>query len=138
MRYIADSNGYLKEVSFGASIVCEGEACKEYTGEIPGGYSSLEAWFAAECENLYQWMIDADGNLECDSSADAPEDPGVLIVDSGEATIPFYTSGSGRVTVQFNRTFPTPPCVMVSNVFNTKPIVVLNDAVTETQFEAFG
>ena len=74
MRYIADSSGYVKEVSFGADIVCDGQVCTEYTGAVPTGYASLEAWFMEELEKLYRWKI-VDGNLTLDSSAVAPSDP---------------------------------------------------------------
>lgn len=68
MQYIADSNSYLKEVSFGCSVSCNGESCVEYTGAIPSGYSSLEEWYRQECDNLHQWKISG-GNLAKDSSA---------------------------------------------------------------------
>ncbi len=72
MRYIADSNGYVKEVSFGAMIVCEGRGCTEYTGTVPSGYSKLEYWYIAECDKLYRWKI-VGGNLTLDPDATAPE-----------------------------------------------------------------
>lgn len=71
MRYITDTDGYVKEVSFGADIVCDGNDCTEYTGRVPTGYSSLEAWYLAEVEKLYRWKI-VSGNLTLDSSAVAP------------------------------------------------------------------
>ena len=71
MRYIADASGYVKEVSFGAMIVCGGVGCKEYTGTVPSGYSSLIDWFTQECEKLYRWRI-VGGNLTLDSSASNP------------------------------------------------------------------
>jgi len=73
MRYIADSNGYIKEVSFGAMIECGGISCVEYTGSVPSGYASLEAWFLAECETLYKWKIEG-GELKLDSSVPTPTD----------------------------------------------------------------
>ena len=80
MRYIADSAGYVKEVSFGAIITCEGSECVEYTGAVPEGYSSLEDWFNTCGGELWRWMI-VDGNLTLDPSAEPPADPGVS--DSG-------------------------------------------------------
>ena len=80
MRYIADSAGYVKEVSFGAIITCEGSECVEYTGAAPEGYSSLEDWFNTCGGELWRWMI-VDGNLTLDPSAEPPADPGVS--DSG-------------------------------------------------------
>lgn len=71
MRYIADSSGYVKEVSFGADIVCGGQECTEYAGAVPSGYASLEAWYIAEVEKLYRWKI-VSGNLTLDSAAVAP------------------------------------------------------------------
>ncbi|MBR5862290.1 MAG: hypothetical protein IKZ08_03075 [Bacteroidales bacterium] len=71
MRYIADSNGYVKEVSFGADIACDGQMCTEYTGAVPSGYTSLEEWFLEELDKLYRWKI-VSGNLTLDSAAVAP------------------------------------------------------------------
>ena len=71
MRYIADSNGYVKEVSFGADIVCGGKSCTEYKGTVPSGYASLESWYIAEADKLYRWKISG-GNLTLVSSAVAP------------------------------------------------------------------
>ena len=76
MRYIADSAGYVKEVSFGAVITCGGSECVEYTGVVPEGYTSPEDWFNACGGELWRWMI-VDGNLTLDPSAEAPADPGV-------------------------------------------------------------
>ena len=73
MRYITDSNGYLKDVSFGAAISCGEDNCVEYTGAVPSGYASLDDWFSKECEKLYSWKI-VDGNLEYDSSAVEPDE----------------------------------------------------------------
>lgn len=70
-RYIADSSGYIKEVSFGALIECGDDSCVEYTGSVPNGYDSLDAWFMAECETLYKWKI-VDGELEFDSEVTEP------------------------------------------------------------------
>ena len=74
MRYIADSAGYVKEVSFGAVITCGDSECVEYTGAVPEGYTSLEDWFNACGGELWQWMI-VDGNLTLDPSAEAPVEP---------------------------------------------------------------
>lgn len=71
MRYIADSNGYIKEVSFGAEITCGGSSCVEYTGSVPSGYTSLEAWYIDHVTTLYKWKI-VSGNLTKDTSATAP------------------------------------------------------------------
>lgn len=80
MKYIADSAGYVKEVSFGAVITCGDSECVEYTGAVPEGYTSLEDWFNACGGELWQWMI-VDGNLTLDPAAEPPADPGVS--DSG-------------------------------------------------------
>lgn len=82
MRYIADSNGYLLEVSFGAEITCGDTACVEYTGGVPDDYASLEAWYLAECEKLYRWKI-VSGELTLDSSAVAPSDNFVTPIEKG-------------------------------------------------------
>lgn len=71
MRYITNSSGYLQEVSFGAEITCNGQSCAEYTGTVPTGYNSLEAWYIAECDTLYRWKI-VDGDLVEDTSVAEP------------------------------------------------------------------
>lgn len=71
MRYITDKDGYVKEVSFGAMITCDGAGCTEYTGVIPSGYSNLEDWFIAECEQLHRWRV-VNGNLVQVSDAEDP------------------------------------------------------------------
>ena len=72
MRYIADANGYVKQISFGAMISCDGKSCTEYTGKVPSGYSRLEYWYTAEKDHLYRWKI-VGGNLTLDPNATAPE-----------------------------------------------------------------
>lgn len=71
MRYIADANGYLKQVSLGAAFTCNETECREYTGPVPSGYSTLESWFAWESENLYCWRV-VNNALTKDSSAAEP------------------------------------------------------------------
>lgn len=71
MRYIANSAGYLQEVSFGATIYCNGRGCTEYTGGVPDGYASLADWFTKECETLYRWHI-VKGELTLDPDAKEP------------------------------------------------------------------
>lgn len=71
MRYIVNAAGYVKNVSFGATITCGGVNCTEYTGAIPEEYDSLEAWYLAECEYLYRWKI-VNGDLALDGEAEAP------------------------------------------------------------------
>ena len=72
MRYITDAEGYIKEISFGAMIECDGVSCVEYTGSVPLGYESIEDWYMAEMDTLYRWKI-PDGNLTLDEDATAPE-----------------------------------------------------------------
>lgn len=86
MRYIADSNGYLLYVSFGADIKCDGDECTEYTGTVPDGYESLDEWYSEESEKIYMWKI-VSGNLTADSSADVPADIPTMvdrIIEQGE------------------------------------------------------
>lgn len=73
MRYVTKSGGdlHLVAVSFGAEIECEQGTCKEYTGPIPSGYASLDAWYAEECERLYRWTV-TNGLLTLDASAQEP------------------------------------------------------------------
>lgn len=73
MRYIAKSNGYLQQVSFGADITCAGKNCTEYTGAVPSGYKSLAEWYCQEGEKLYRWKITS-GQLTLDSSASPPDE----------------------------------------------------------------
>ena len=72
MRYIADENGVLLAVAFGAGIECAGFGCAEYTGGVPKGYDTLEEWYAAECECLCKWQI-VEGELTLNASAQPPE-----------------------------------------------------------------
>lgn len=83
MRYIANSSGYLQEVSFGADITCGGTACTEYTGDVPTGYTSLEIWYCQEGEKLYRWKI-VDGQLTLDSSTTAPTESPICVIESGK------------------------------------------------------
>lgn len=71
MRYIADENGYLLDVSFGADISCNDKECTEYTGDVPEGYDNLVDWFAQECDKLHRWHI-VEGQLTFDESAVDP------------------------------------------------------------------
>lgn len=71
MQYIADSDGYVKEVSFGGLIECGGDTCTEYAGAVPTGYDTIEAWYLGEAERLHQWKI-VDGQLVKDAAAPAP------------------------------------------------------------------
>lgn len=95
MRYITDSDGYVKQVSFGADIVCDGQECIEYTGGTPSGYKDLEDWFMAEVEKLYRWKI-VDGQLTLDSTAVAPREVNpvfLYLIDETNADYPGYTDG---------------------------------------------
>lgn len=69
MRYITDLDGYLKEVSFGADIECDGQTCVEYTGAVPEGYLSLEDWYLSAADNacINAYYIDSSGNLMFDA-----------------------------------------------------------------------
>ena len=91
MRYILNSSGYLQEVSFGATIQCGGVSCKEYTGSVPSGYSSLANWFTKEGDKLYRWKI-VNGQLTLDSSV------AVLSEPSGELYAPAGYGLGKRVT----------------------------------------
>ena len=72
MRYIADDNGYLLQVSFGAMIECNGRGCVEYTGVVPAGYNDLADWFSQEGDKLHRWHI-VKGDLTLDVYAPEPE-----------------------------------------------------------------
>lgn len=72
MRYIADDNGYLQQVSFGAMIECNGLGCTEYTGDVPARYDSLADWFTQEGDKLHRWHI-VEGQLTLDEDAPEPE-----------------------------------------------------------------
>lgn len=74
MRYITGPGSYLVAVSFGADIECDGSDCKEYTGAVPAGYKSLEAWYLAECEQLWKWRVLGD-SMVYDANATPPEEP---------------------------------------------------------------
>ena len=97
MRYIADSSGYVKEVSFGADIACAGQSCTEYKGGVPAGYASLEAWYCSEVEKLYRWKI-VSGNLTLDSSAVAPSERSNRAVASATGTVETLALAAGTIT----------------------------------------
>lgn len=99
MRYIADTDGYVKQVSFGADILCDGAECTEYTGSIPSGYKTLEAWFLEEAEKLYRWKI-VNGNLTLDSSAVAPSE---YPIDTGWQTPNLSTNMTSGGTVRYRQ-----------------------------------
>lgn len=65
MKYIL-KDGYIDEISFGATIECKNQTCTEYTGAIPAGYTSLEEWVVGEEGKLNAWKI-AEGNLVFDN-----------------------------------------------------------------------
>lgn len=83
MRYIADDNSYLLQVSFGAMIECNGRGCVEYTGRVPQGYDDLADWFTKEGDKLHRWYI-VEGDLTLDP--DAPE-PEVYVPPEPEPTV---------------------------------------------------
>lgn len=89
MRYITDENGYLREVSFGAEIDCDDGVCTEYTGTVPAAYKTIEDWYIANADRLYQWQI-VDGNLVEDGTIPEPEDC---------LPIPIERGGTGADTV---------------------------------------
>ena len=66
MRYIL-KDGYIDEISFGATIECKNRTCTEYTGTIPTGYTSLEEWAIGEEGKLNAWKL-TDGNLVFDNA----------------------------------------------------------------------
>lgn len=66
MRYIL-KDGYIDEITFGATIECKNQTCTEYAGTIPTGYTSLEEWVIGEAGKLNAWKI-IDGNLVFDES----------------------------------------------------------------------
>lgn len=66
MKYIL-KDGYIDEITFGATIECKNQTCTEYTGTIPNNYSSLEEWVIGEEGKLNAWKI-VDGNLVFDEN----------------------------------------------------------------------
>ena len=60
MRYTLDSSGYVFAVAFGSYL----DNCKEYTGEVPAGYSTLEEWATTAYIHAYYIL---DDNLTLDS-----------------------------------------------------------------------
>jgi hypothetical protein len=73
MRYVTNADDYLVAVSFGADVECQWGICTQYEGEVPDKYSSLDAWYLAECEQLWKWKI-VDGSLVYDADAVLPEE----------------------------------------------------------------
>lgn len=66
MKYIL-KDGYIDEITFGATIECKNQTCTEYTGAIPTGYTSLEEWVIEEEGKLNAWKIQ-NGDLVFDSN----------------------------------------------------------------------
>lgn len=73
MHYILNADNYISAISFGCDIECADGYCQEYTGSVPPGYTSLDAWYVAEGEKLYRWKI-VNGQLTLDVDAVAPKD----------------------------------------------------------------
>ena len=61
MKYTLDSSGFIFAVAFG----CYLENCREYNGEVPSGYRTLDEWSTYACIQAY--YIDSNGNLTLDS-----------------------------------------------------------------------
>lgn len=96
MHYIADADGYLQAVSFGATIACDGVSCVEYVGTVPDGYASLEAWYAAECEQLHKWKV-VDYNLVKDDNAPDPVKSATRLrtTEDGRGNLQLYNADGG-------------------------------------------
>lgn len=96
MHYIADADGYLQAVSFGAYIACDGVSCVEYVGSVPDGYTSLEAWYAAECECLHKWKV-VDYNLVKDDDAPDPVASATRLrtTSDGRGNLQLYNADGG-------------------------------------------
>ena len=77
MRYITNADNCLVSVSFGADIECAWGVCREYTGAVPSGYSSLEDWYTEEAEKLCRWKV-VSGNLTLVAGAVVPKDPNIF------------------------------------------------------------
>lgn len=73
MRYIVDSNNYVTAISFGTEMEYADCICTEYTGMVPSGWDTLEAWYFDEGDKLWRWQI-IDGELVMDATATAPEE----------------------------------------------------------------
>lgn len=73
MRYIVDSNNYVTAISFGTEMEYADCVCTEYTGMVPSGWDTLEAWYFDEGDKLWRWQI-IDGELVMDASATAPSE----------------------------------------------------------------
>lgn len=67
MRYTLDKDGYILDVFFNCYSGSGG--CKEYTGEVPAGYSDIDDWVDNALINAYK--IDEDGNLVLDTIREA-------------------------------------------------------------------
>lgn len=134
MRYIANSDGYLRQVSFGADIVCNDQECTQYTGAVPADYSSLEDWYRLEGEKLYRWKI-VSGQLMLDSDAKAPRDTAYppFFIQTGTDTISFGSSYQ-ESTVRFPTAFKSTPIVIVSQVFDDKNLTIQNSYVSASEF----
>lgn len=86
MRYIVDSNNYVTAISFGTEIEYADCVCTEYTGMVPSGWDTLEAWYFDEGDKLWRWQI-IDGELTMDTSATAPEEGSWATPELQEKTV---------------------------------------------------
>lgn len=124
MRYIADSSGYVKQVSFGADIACGDDTCTEYTGSVPSGYASLEDWFMSEVEKLYRWKI-VSGNLTLDSAAVAPAEGWINCTLSSGVTV--YSGETPQVRRIGNVVYLRGRVLVTWDGANAKPLIRLPD-----------
>lgn len=138
MRYIANGEGILQHVSFGADISCDENTCQQYLGRVPTGYSSMEDWYQREGDKLYRWKaVTNRTTLLMIEDADEPAEnycPQHLI-QTGTAKINFGTT-AGTVEVTFPKPYTTVPVVFVSQVFDDTNIILQTYKPTTTGFTA--
>lgn len=96
MHYVADADGYLLAVSFGADITCDGQSCVGYYGVLPTGYASWEAWYASECEQLHKWQVVSGALVKDDSVPDPVESTDLWVGDNAR----LRTTDDGRGNLQ--------------------------------------
>lgn len=106
MHYVADADGYLLAVSFGADISCHGQSCVGYYGDLPTGFASWETWYASECEQLHKWQVVGLALVKDDSVPDPVESTDLWVgdkarlrtIDDGRGNLQLYNA-NGQLAV---------------------------------------
>lgn len=131
MRYILDENNYIKAVSFGSLIICDGAYCTEYTGSVPSGYSSLGEW--ASNAVIQAYYISA-GELVYDAAKEAE-------IEATAAEEAEYNENATRGFVRDN--FVSVNAQSLTDTQKTQireniGVAKISDPITQAEYDALG